>query len=353
MKKYFQRMVLVAVAVAAAQVAVAESWRVNNDTSKGAHFASINAAMSDSRVADGDTLYLDPGTYITASQTISKRVTVVGPGYFLARLGMPYGEAQLTADLYIKAAGVKIEGCWTEVIQLGGDNITIERCRVAQIRYWTSSASTRNAVIHANFISSGYTPISGSSSTSQNTTGWIITNNIMCQLSTGSYNRSVICDLAQATIMNNVIENLDSQGLGISRITNSIITNNIFANTSAAAYSRVETSSSEGNTIEYNVFGCADTDMPLYTTNNIFLNSTDRTTIFTTTEPDDRFFQLCEGSPAKGAGMNGVDCGPFAEDSYVLSGLPLHYPYFTNVMVPGYTTDGKISIKLNIQTQDE
>lgn len=353
MNKYFQRVVLVVVAAASAQMAVAESWRVNNDTSKGAHFASINAAMSDSRVADGDTLYLDPGTYITASQTISKRVTVVGPGYFLTRLGMPYGEAQLTAELYIEAAGVKIEGCWTNGICLEGDNITIERCRVARI--YGGSVNARNAVIHANFISGGSSvcPIYGHSSTSQYTTGWIITNNIIRQTSNGSYNRPVISRLAQATIMNNVIDNLDPQGLGIEGITNSIITNNIFANTSAAAYSRVETSSSEGNTIEYNVFGCADTDMPLYTTNNIFLNSIDRTTIFTTTEPDDRYFQLCEGSPAKGAGMNGVDCGPFAEDSYVLSGLPLHYPYFTNVMVPGYTTDGKISIKLNIQTQDE
>ena len=58
MKKFLQRVVLVAMAMATAQVAVAESWRINNDTSKGAHFASINDAMASEDVKDGDVCIL-------------------------------------------------------------------------------------------------------------------------------------------------------------------------------------------------------------------------------------------------------------------------------------------------------
>ena len=66
-----------------AQTVSAKSWRVNNNSTKKANFVDINAAMASADVVAGDTLYLDPGSVLASAQTISKAVTVIGPGYFL------------------------------------------------------------------------------------------------------------------------------------------------------------------------------------------------------------------------------------------------------------------------------
>ena len=60
MKQNLMRKFIVAVmAMAATQVAVAESWRIHHDAKMGAHFASINEAMASENVQDGDMLYLE------------------------------------------------------------------------------------------------------------------------------------------------------------------------------------------------------------------------------------------------------------------------------------------------------
>ncbi len=47
------------------------------------------------------------------------------------------------------------------------------------------------------------------------------------------------------------------------------------------------------------------------------------TTVFITGGSTDGKYQLKEGSPAKGGGLNGVDCGVFGGSTpYVLSGIP-------------------------------
>ena len=65
--------------------------------------------------------------------------------------------------------------------------------------------------------------------------------------------------------------------------------------------------------------------------------------------------QLCENSPAKGAGEGGIDCGPYAEGSlypFVTYGLPEHIPYFTEAVIPTHPTDGKVKVTLKIENQN-
>ena len=68
---------------ASVQQAAAKSWRVNYDTFANADFRTINEAMSSESVTDGDTLYLDKGCRLNDQQTVSKAVTIIGPGYFI------------------------------------------------------------------------------------------------------------------------------------------------------------------------------------------------------------------------------------------------------------------------------
>lgn len=346
MKKFFVTSLLATFfAMCGAGTAVAASWRVNSNTAMSADFADVNAAMSDERVVAGDTLYIDPGTNISTNQEITKRVTIVGPGYL--HQGTPIQSAVFSCIVYIReaAAGTKIEGCVLSTSYVYGANSILER------NYIKGNVDLRAkyVTVHANYIefnsSSSY--ISGG----KDYLGTVITNNIFKITSRGP----AISSSYNATISNNVIVYSNSYEYRmIGSVYNSVITNNIFIDTYNASRAYFSLSLSNNNVIENNVTSCSadDTNWADYP-NNTFLGSNDLTAIFDTTGIADRYYRLCENSPAKGAGVNGSDCGAYAGDSYVPSGLPLFYPYFTRVEIPSVTTDGKLNIKLNIKTQNE
>lgn len=353
MKKFFVASLLATVFMTCGLQLNAASWRVNNNTASGADFVDVNAAMNDERVAEGDTLYLDPGTYLTNTQYITRRVTIVGSGYLHQESTV--GPAIFRGGLDIKdnAAGTKIEGCVFTAfnyINVSVDKVTFERNYFWGPRVFSSYSDY--LVLHANYIETDYEAIWGSN---VNTTGWVITNNIIksglhYDPATGGV---AVRSLDNATIQNNVIINHDRDDCCIYDVWSSVITNNIIINALNATNGQIS-SPNNNNIITNNVTSSSsiDYEWPNFP-NNTFLGSNDLTTVFETTGIADRYYRLCEGSPAKGAGVGGIDCGAYAGDSYVPSGLPLFYPYFTNAVIPAITTDGKLNIKLNIKTQNE
>lgn len=363
MKKFFVASLLATVFMTCGLQLNAASWRVNNNTASGADFVDVNAAMNDERVAEGDTLYLDPGAYITGTQNIKKRVNIVGPGYL--HVDVPFICAAFKDPVDIYAYGIKIEGC---TFYGGGTlfvgNVTFERNHFKQFSSMGigNNKQVDNVTFHANFFETSCEALRGSSDINK-TKNWVITNNIIksgMNAISSDYNvgRSGISvrDLRSATITNNVIINYDSGNCCIYNVYCSTIKNNIILN---------HRNSDSGNCylpdndciVENNLFNTsADNANMVNFQNNTFLNSSDLTLVFEANEgatEDDRYYRLCEGSPAKGAGEGGIDCGAYAGDSYVPSGLPLYYPYFTNAVIPAVTTDGKLNIKLNIKTQNE
>ena len=72
------------------------------------------------------------------------------------------------------------------------------------------------------------------------------------------------------------------------------------------------------------------------------------------TGSNDEKYQLAEESPAKGAANDGGDCGPFDGGyPYVLSGLPLAFPYYTQANVGSVARDGKVNVSFQIKMQNE
>ena len=351
MKKFFVASLLATVFMTCGLQLNAASWRVNNNTASGADFVDVNAAMGDERVTEGDTLYLDPGTYLTNTQYITRRVTIVGSGYLHQESTV--GPAIFRGGLDIKdnAAGTKIEGCVFTAfnyIYVSVDKVTFERNYFWGPRVY--SGNSKYLVFHANYIETECEAISGSG---VYTPGWVITNNIIKSGSNPYYGGNSVKSLDNATIQNNVIINHDSDDCCIYDVWSSVITNNIIINARNATNGHIY-SPNNNNIITNNVTSSnADHADWANFPNNIFLGSNDLTAVFDTTGTADRYYRLCEGSPAKGAGVGGIDCGAYAGDSYVPSGLPLYYPYFTNAVIPAVTTDGKLNIKLNIKTQNE
>lgn len=331
----------------------AASWRVNNNTLSGANFVDVNAAMNDERVAEGDTLYIDPGACITGTQTITKRVTIVGPGYL--HVDVPSICAVFENSVEIKAEGTKIEGCTfygSQTLHVG--NVTFERNHFKQDRCAYCNGQIDNVVFHANYFETQYEAFIGNNAYSRN---WIITNNIIKSGMIGGYYSSggvPVKDLQYATITNNVIINYDNDDCSVYNVYNSTIKNNIILNAWQSKHANCYLPDN-GCIVENNLFGTsADNANMANFQNNTFLNSNDFTLVFEAVEgANDRYYRLCENSPAKGAGENGIDCGAYVGDAYVPSGLPLYYPYIKEAFIPAITTDGKLNIKLNINTQND
>ena len=331
-----------------ATTASAKSWRINNDTRKQANFTDINAAMASADVADGDTLYLDPGCVLASTQTITKSVTVIGTGYFLKNEMVG---AKINANLSIKAAGAKMNAVTiTGIVYIENDNITLERCMI-------NNEIKRNGVTRYGLTvlqcyincSKGYSSIEGEF---RNAT---IKNNIIRnQYRYDSY--AAIYNVHDSEISYNylVTESCPSNHISdvINNITNSQIYNNIIKHGSYPDRIFGNSASDYNNSFYNNVVTAAEGTYS-NVSNIVWLGSADMSTVFAE-GTDDSAYHLKEGSPAKGAAADGGDCGPYGGATpYVEGGKPLYHPFINDVTVSVKPVNGKIKLKLNAKMQNE
>lgn len=326
----------------------AKNWRINSDPEAKADFLSINDAMASLDVYPGDVLYLDPGCHLP-SQNVTKGVTIIGTGYNLSGAV----EEAFVDGFEIKASdvklyGINITGGISTLYSNSGNNITIERCKTRHISF--PNAGTNLKVINC-YVAGN---VSGSNE------GVQLRNSIVL----GRVN-----NINNGIIRNCVIisdcENSTSGSHVLSGITNTSITNNIIINTNTA--SRVEgnttvyfnhqtiynTSETDANSINNNILSTdAEHSFDIYKS-NYFIGATIED-VFEWKGTLDERFTLKEGSPAIGAGTNGVDCGVYGGVyPYVVSGRPKFVPYISESKIPTTPTDGKLNITLKIKSQDE
>ena len=338
----------VVLSVVGAQTVSAKSWRVNNNSTKKANFVDINAAMASEEVVAGDTLYLDPGSVLASEQTISKAVTVIGTGYFLQN-GMV--AATINNRVRITAEGTKLNGVYVNgEVWIVANNITLERCKINHrvysyngIRYgltvlqcFINNTNTensingefRNATIKNNIIISSYAGYGAYSTAIFNVHDSEIANNYLAVNNT-YHNRHVLYHITNSQIYNNIIRHAKDPNL-------------IFTNSDAV----------NNNSFYNNVITAADST---YTNvkDIVYLGSADMSSVFAD-GMNEAAYRLKEGSPAKGAGFGGVDCGPYAGATpYVESGLPLYHPYIKKAVVAGKSVNGVVDVELNIKMQNE
>ena len=340
MKKTITISICVAVLAMIATTANAKSWRINSDATKKANFADINAAMSSSDVEAGDTLYLDPGCLFTATQTVSKRVTIVGPGYL--RNSAPHQGATISGNLYLSAANAKIEGVtMTSMVYIRAQYVTIERCRVTRCIYNGYDVNAQYATIRQCYIT-GY--INGNGINNTRTAYWTIENNIIQYTSSAH----IVSQLNNPTIRNNYISSNYNGYYPFEGIQGGMLTNNVIINKNTN--NNVWTSMTDV-VINHNVTSSAEkTAYP----DNLYLDSNDESVVFALEGTYDQKYQLKAESPAKGYATDGGDCGPSGGTyPYVISGLPAGYPYYTNAVIGTRAENGKINVSLNIKMQNE
>lgn len=345
-KQFFQRVILVAMAVATAQVAVAESWRINHDQSTGAHFASINEAMASEDVKDGDMLYLDAGCVLSDAQTITKAVTVIGTGWGYSHL--PYMPARIANVLYINSAAKVVGVQITNNVYPNHADIVLERCHITGIVraqkavYANPNLQVIGCMIDGTLM--GY----GMYATNERAIGWKIYNSAISSTKEGCVFYFTDCE-----IVNCILINTDDYWLAFS-VNNSLMRNNVILNTYSVNYANNIFRNSSGNSISNNVLSADNTFE--YAEGNYCAGSATVTDFIVNTGAGGAAYQLSENSPAKGFGENGIDCGPYAEGSlypFVTYGMPQYVHYPATMVVPARPTNDKVGVKLQIVNQDK
>ena len=321
--------------------AEARSWRVNSDATKHAHFADINAAMSSSEVLDGDTLYLDPGCTLTATQNVTKRVTVIGNGYLTDIAAFPC--ATISGALYLKSIGCKIESTQiTSTTYLCANNITIERCKTSSVNY---SGTAQYATIRQCYIPNGQ--IKGAGTADVRTIGWTIENCIIIYTD----NFDPVLKLFSPIIRNNYVRPNYSKGsASLAYMTNAVATNNVFINTKFIQ-----------NANPYEMTDCVIRNNVMHVEelkdtypDNIYITSNTEEAVFALEGTNDQLYTLKDGSPAIGAATDGGDCGPTGGlYPYVPSGFPFGMPHFQSSSISTRPQSGKVSVSQQVIIQNQ
>lgn len=329
----------------------AKVWRVNNTTGVQADFTTITAAVS--VAAAGDTIYVEGSTTQYSGTTISKKLTLIGPGYYLAdptntktewnqnmaKVGQftfgPGSSGSVCAGLYMNSYQY-----------LNDQNITIERCFVSEIVFGHGADincdhdTIRQCVVNSVFTCQ---PTGGTFSAQ----GELVYNNLI----NGAMDFSSNMAGTSIFFINNVFV---ANGVGF-KGQNCVFQNNIFNYSYFGAYgssnfftnniisnSSVSSSIAEGNN---NQFGVA--------WNEIFRATSPNINNAPTGYSHDGQYQLAAGSAAIGAGVIGsttVDCGAFGGAApYILSGMP-DIPSIYSLTVPAQVNNGTATINISLSS---
>lgn len=277
-------------------------WRVSNVSGAGAHFTSLQAAINDPSVVNGDVIYLEPSAVSYGNITLNKSLTIIGNGFFLGENPETQANPNMSRigsfTFSTGSDGAVVVGCYfSSQLSIHASSVRLER------NYFYSPSSTAlnigsnqsNIFIVGNYIHSDY----GFNTSFNNINNLYIYNNLFkCTNSS-----IVIGSNTYAIVENNVFES------GHIIINNTVFNNNIMVS-STFTHANSNFSNNIGNSTQ---FGTANGNQ----------QNVDMNTVFVGTGSTDGKLQLKAGSPAIAAGVGGIDCGMFGGPyPYKLSGLP-------------------------------
>jgi hypothetical protein len=305
-----RRMVQVLAGLATMMVTSAEAtiWRVdaNSATAAIADFKTLQEAHDGAQ--SGDTLYVAGSATSYGDLIATKKLVIVGPGYFLeenadtqyqplaARIGVL--DLRSGSDGSV-ISGISVHGAGT----VKSANVVLKRNRFTNSRIVAEDVA--NLIIVQNYMDASSAYHDDALRIDGATNGVIVANNFIHSVSsTASYKAIEMAEtVSNVTVVGNVLR-------GYLTIYNTVFRNNIIKGSSpfSAVGCIIQNNLSESTQVPDGVDG-NQTNIDMAT---VFVGGT-----------SDGQYQLEQGSPAIGAGVNGEDIGMFGGTTpYVLSGLP-------------------------------
>jgi len=323
MKK--QITLLTTIVIFISMTANATVWRVNNRPNVDADFTTLSSAVAGATA--GDTLYLEGSPFNYGGASFSKQLTVIGSGFWLNENDSTqfYNESSKVGALifYNGSQGSVIEGLdisfygnAVTAIAIHTNNITIRRNRInpisgAHVSYYAYCIYVHSTSSSLTMEQNWFEPVSGYVDHgrgivfSSYCTNTIIRNNIIkCDTNEWAISMVTVNEAASLIISNNAI--MGKLNTFYSSHFNNILLWGEYLN-------------GPGDINSNNL--CDGIQYPA-------VNGNQQNVVMTTVFEDyttyiDNGYPLKAGSPAIGAGVLGVDCGPFGtNDPYLLSGMP-------------------------------
>ncbi len=342
MKKLYLIILVTLVAAFTGPVAEATIWRVNN---KGfsATFTTLLAANNSNLVQPGDTIHLEGSSDVYDRTTLNKRLTVIGPGYFLNENPATSSnvlEAMLSSIGFAAGSegsqliGVYVSGSFG--VNIIASNITIKRCRINSAIGLDRGLS--NIQIIQNFFANTTNTSSVLNPSSFGFPTNVIFNNNICQ-------RTLVLDPGYTMLecRNNVFDCPAIANQPSIRMNVGSFQNNILKNPNA----NVNINGGTNLNVSYNIGGSPN---QFGTANNNIV--VDMTALFVdpATNTTDGDYQLKPNSPGSNNGSDGTDRGAFGGLSvtsrYTLSGLaPIPVIYEINTSGVAGPNGMNVSIK--------
>lgn len=314
---------LVIILLLAAHFSFAKIWIVDSNAGSTAKdFTNLQAAHDGATA--GDTLYLigSPVNYITTKVTVTKRLVIIGPGYFLGQNADKQANVA-SAFLNNTAGGIceelefaaGSEGSVLMGIEIIGrliinaNNILVRRNHISQEGVCNLTMITingSNVLFTQNFVDGNLNSGVPLVEVTAGKSGILIGNNYFFHSCFGC-GGGVLALSSPATSSLEVSNNIFAGGINVS---NAIVQNNFFNtdNLFTASASLVR------NNIHTNGY------LPAGNGN---INSSSLGLRFIDTGSTDGRWKLKATSPGLGAGFGGVDVGIYGgSEPYVLSGIP-------------------------------
>ncbi len=310
--------------------------RVNNNVGVNAPYTTIASAIAAAGV--NDIIIVEGSVTAYDNITITKKVNIIGPGYFLLE-NLNFQGSTNSASLSTISLGAGSDGSSFFGLNITGNisiadnvpssNLTVSNCRIGAL---TLSGTVNNFYISGCYITNNlvFTNLS-------QFTGAIVSNNYISGFGQGSLTtlvnltHNIIAGSISSSYNCDFLNNILIGQNNTSRYYNSIIKNNVFTVTQA-------TLDGAGSPIDgTNFFSALTTDL--------FVGLANNTT--------DTQWKLKAGSPAIGAGISGVDCGMYGGNNpYRPSGIQLGQPTINSITVPASvqqngTLNVKVSAKVN------
>ena len=329
----------------------AKIWRVNNNIGIVADFTAFNDAAVAAAVQAGDTLYMEPSAidYTTASFTLSKRLVIIGPGYFLdpsnsttpGNSGLQAATKDARVQFFRLASGasgskflgVSLTG---SLYFNGASNISFEKVYFGSTVYFENGTNDAITIRKCFFNGS-----SAQSSTTAVITNFVCENNMF-------YNNGYI-DIKNLSGTGNIFRNNSAlNGANGFALPNTYVANNIFGTYSESVFTN--------STIKNNLFQANQT-LPGTATANLVNQVMSDVFVGGTTGSFDSRMVLKAGSPALGAGLTvgaivAPNCGAFgATDPYKLSGIP-NIPTIYALTVPTSIPSGSATMNVTFSTRN-
>ncbi len=333
-------------------LAQAKVWRINNTLGVVADFTTIPLAVANAAVVNDDTLHIEASATSYNTVNLTKRLVIIGTGYFLSGANGNLGLQQNSNTSLLQWIAFDSTSSGSQIIGIdfndgiyasdvaafaGADNITITRCKMNQISMGQGLLATNN----------------------NNAVGWVVNK---CHI--GTINNLNNYKIQNLTFTNNIVTS--NVTLNVAGNLNNLIRNNVFRGASFLRNAYFSNNIFPANfgsvfttcTLKNNtgISPASGDYLPFVGINGNTQNNTDAN-LFQgiASNSTDGQWRLKAGSLAIAAGETigaiTPDCGAYGTaDPYVLSGIPA-IPTIYLLTVPTSVASSATTMPITISTK--